>query len=85
MFFYPPTSEYRTKRTHKKKQIHSQTGSLIHAMDFSFPLVDSIGLYTKTRQRICLEVRALANNKAKSKSENVGRKQDQEKRATIAL
>ena len=51
-----------------------------HAIDFSFPLVDSIGMESKSKHRICLEVGVVANKKAASKSNNFGSKQDQEKR-----
>ncbi len=51
-----------------------------HAIDFSFPLVDSIGMGSKSKHRICLEVGVVANKKATSKSNNIGSKQDQEKR-----
>ena len=51
-----------------------------HAIDFSFPLVDSMGMESTSKHRIGLEVGVVANKKATSKSNNVGSKQDQEKR-----
>ena len=51
-----------------------------HAIDFSFPLVDSTGIESTSKHRICLEVGIVANQKATSKSNNIGSKQDQEKR-----
>ncbi len=51
-----------------------------HAIDFSFPLVDSKGMESKSKHRICLEVGVVANKKATSKSSNIGSEQDQKKR-----
>ena len=51
-----------------------------HAIDFSFPLVDSTGIESTSKHRICLEVGVVANQKATSKSNNIGSKQDREKR-----
>ena len=54
-----------------------------HAIDFSFPLVDSIGMESKSKHRICLEVGVVANKKATSKSNNIGSKQVHEKTLRI--
>jgi hypothetical protein len=50
------------------------------AIDFSFPLVDSRGIEPQIKHRIRLEVGVVANKKAQEKSDNIGSKQDQEKR-----
>jgi hypothetical protein len=49
-------------------------------MPLIFPLVDSISMESKSKHRISLEVGVVANKKATSKSNNIGSKQDQEKR-----
>jgi hypothetical protein len=39
-----------------------------HAIDFSFPLVDSRGIEPKTKHRLCLEVGVVANKKHKKRA-----------------
>ncbi len=69
------------KRMHTSKIGLSKSQNIhTHAIDFSFPLVDSTGMESKSKHRICLEVGIVANKKATSKSNNIGSKQDQEKR-----